>query len=247
MTSGTPQAESSSRGQFEPTRWSVVLSARANNSPESDNALETLCRNYWRPLYAYSRRQGLSAHDAQDMTQAFFAQLLEKNYLADVVPDKGKFRSFLLAALKHFMANEWHKVRAQKRGGGRTIISLDYDLEENCPQWASGEMSPDALFDRHWALTLLDRTLVRLGGEYKNEGKANVFEQLKSTLTGGGESAPYADIARRLQSSEGAVKVAAHRLRRRYRDLLRAEIADTVDSHEKVESELSHLFAALGG
>jgi DNA-directed RNA polymerase specialized sigma24 family protein len=247
MTSSQRQAESSSPAEFAATRWSLVLSAKANDSPQSDDALETLCRNYWRPLYAYIRRQGLSPHDAQDLTQAFFARLLEKNYLAAVVPGKGKFRSFLLASLKHFLANEWDKARAQKRGGGKPFISLDYEAAEVCCALESGKGAPDAVFERRWAVTLLERTLARLRQEYIADGKEPVFEQLKETLTGERQSIPYATVARELGSSEGAVKVAVHRLRRRYRELLRAEIADTVSGHEEIEEELRHLFAALGG
>ena len=220
---------------------------QANDSPQSDDALETLCRNYWRPLYAYIRRQGLSPHDAQDLTQAFFARLLEKNFLASVAPGKGKFRSFLLTSLKHFMANEWDKARAQKRGGGKPFVSLDFDAVEACCALESGDTGPDAVFERRWAMTMLERTLSRLREEYISGGKENVFEQLKETLTGERQSIPYATVARQLGSSEGAVKVAVHRLRRRYRELLRAEIADTVSGHEEIEEELRHLFAALVG
>jgi DNA-directed RNA polymerase specialized sigma24 family protein len=247
MTSSQRQAESSAPAEFAATRWSLVLSAKANDSPQSDAALETLCRNYWRPLYAYVRRQGLSPHDAQDLTQAFFARLLEKNYLAAVTPGKGKFRSFLLAALKHFLSNEWDKTRAQKRGGGKPLVSLDYEAAEAGCALESSAVAPDAIFDRRWAVTLLERTLARLREEYIADGKVAVFEQLKETLTGEQQSIPYATVARQLASSEGAVKVAVHRLRRRYRELLRAEIADTVSGQEEIEEELRHLFAALGG
>ncbi len=144
MTSSQRQAESSSPAEFAATRWSLVLSAKANDSLQSDSALETLCRNYWRPLYAYIRRQGLSPHGAQDLTQAFFARLLEKNYLADVAPGKGKFCSFLLASLKHFLANEWDKMRAQKRGGGAPFVSLDHEAAEVCCALESGESAPAA-------------------------------------------------------------------------------------------------------
>jgi RNA polymerase sigma-70 factor (ECF subfamily) len=240
-------SESSSPAEFAVTRSSLVLSAKANDSPQSDAALETLCRNYWPPLYAYIRRQGLSPHDAQDLTQSFFARLLEKNYLAAVAPGKGKFRSFLLASLKHFLANEWDKMRAQKRGGGKPLVSLDYAPAEACCALESAEAGPDAVFERRWAVTLLERTLTRLRDEYIAEGKKAVFEQLKETLTGERQLIPYATVARELASSEGAVKVAVHRLRRRYRELLRAEIADTVCGREEIEEELRHLFAALGG
>ncbi len=240
------RGQSSGPPEFAATRWSIVLSARSNNSPASAIALETLCRNYWRPLYAFVRRQGRSSHDAQDLTQAFFARLLEKDFLEDVSPTHGKFRSFLLAALKHFLANEWDKARAQRRGGGQAVISLDCELEENSRSFESTEIPPDAAFERRWAVTLLERVLDRLREEYILDGKKEVYEQLKHALTGE-QAMSHEEAARKLGSSEGAVKVAAHRLRRRYRELLRAEIADTVATPEEVEAEIRHLFAALGG
>jgi RNA polymerase sigma-70 factor (ECF subfamily) len=221
-----------------------VLLAGAADSPESAKALETLCRNYWRPIYAYARRRGHSQHDAEDLTQSFFARLLARNDLAHVAPGKGKFRSFLLAALKHFMANEWDKARAQKRGGGG-FISIEAGAEEGLWQIESAEAQPDHVFDQRWAITVLDRTLLQLRLEHIQDGKVALFDHLKETLAGDRKTTPYAVLARVLNTTEGAVKVAVHRLRRRYRELLRAEIAETVGARDEVEEELRHLFAAL--
>lgn len=228
--------------QFVTTRWSVVLAA-GRDSTQAHDALEHLCRVYWYPLYAYVRRQGHSPEDAQDLTQSFFAKLIAKHYLGDVDRSKGKFRSFLLASLKHFLANEWDKARAQKRGGGQTVVSLDaetrYGLEP------SDEASADKIYERRWALTLLDEVLKRLRDEYAADRKGKLFEELKETLTAGKSEVGYAEIGMRLGMSEGAVKVAVHRLRQRYRDLLRAEVAETVASPEEVDEEIRALFAAV--
>ena len=251
MTSTRQQEETvSQRGaNFTPTHWSVVLAAAAHSDSASGrDALEKLCRNYWVPIYAFVRRQGHSPHDAQDLTQEFFARLLEKNYLADADRAKGRFRSFLLASLKHFLANEWDKANAQKRGGGRVLISIDADaVETSFGAELAHEITADKIFERRWALALLDQVLRRLRQEYTRDGKEKQFEQLKQTLTEASRSVPYAEIAARLGITEGAVKVAVHRLRQRYRELLRAEIADTVASPAEIEDEIRNLFAALAG
>lgn len=205
--------------------------------------MEELCGTYWYPLYAYVRRCGYDSHEAEDLTQEFFARLLAKNYLADVDRAKGKFRSFLLASLKHFLANEWDRAQAKKRGGGHTIISLD--AETRYRQEPMDELSADKLLDRQWAIALLDQVLARLGAEYADAGKSEVFEQLKNSLTGNRDSIPYAAIAAKLDTTEGAVKVAVHRLRQRYRKLLREEIAHTVASPAEIDEEIRHLFAAF--
>ena len=234
-------------GQFGATRWSVVLSAGRSQSTQARDALEQLCLAYWQPVYVFVRRQGYRPPDAQDLTQAFFARLLEKNYLGAVDPAKGRFRSFLLAALKHFLANEWDKAKAQKRGGRQVLIPIDTAWAETSGAVEPADLaSPDKIFERRWALTLLAQVLARVRAEYVREGKTEIFEQLKATLTGERRSLRYADIAARLKSSEGAVKVAVHRLRQRYRALLRAEIAHTVSRPEEVEEEIRALFAALG-
>ena len=233
---------------FATTHWSVVLSAGAKESPESSRALEILCRTYWYPLYAHVRRTGRNAQDAEDLTQAFFERLLEKEWLAAADRTRGRFRSFLLSSLKHYLANEWDRVSAQKRGGHVRILSLDArEAETRFHHEPADTTTPDRQFDRRWALTLLDTVLGRLQQEYADEGKAGLFEHLKGTLGGDRASAPYARIAGELGMSEGSVKVAVHRLRQRYRAMLRAEIAQTVATEADVEDELRHLFAALSG
>lgn len=232
---------------FVTTHWSVVLTARDMDSSRAEAALERLCKAYWYPLYAFVRRRGYSPHDAQDLTQEYFARLLSRDFLARVGREKGKFRAFLLASMKHFLANEWDRAQAAKRGGGIKVLSLDdsaaesrYALEP--PDTASA----DKLFERRWATTLLDQVIGRLREEHVREGKQEAFEALKGALTGSGKAAPYAEAARRLGLTEGAVKVAVHRLRARYRELLRAEIAQTVASPDQVEDEIRHLFNVLG-
>ena len=233
---------------FVTTHWSLVVSAGRNDTTHARNALEKLCRAYWFPIYAFVRRQGHNPHDAQDLTQEFFARLLEKNQLAGADPVKGRFRSFLLAALKHFLANEWHKARAQKRGGGQVPIPIDASTAESkCGLDPADHLTAEKIYERRWALTLLDQVLHRLRDEYARDGKENLFEQLKPTLTEASRSVRYADIAAQLGASEGAVKVAVHRLRQRYREVLRAEISDSVASPGEVEDEIRNLFAALSG
>jgi RNA polymerase sigma-70 factor (ECF subfamily) len=249
-TSGTTPAGSDApqRPVFVTTRWSVVLTAGRSDTTHARSALEKLCQTYWYPLYAYVRRRGHSAEDAQDLTQEFFARLLEKNQIAGVDRNRGRFRSFLLASLKHFLANEWHKARAQKRGGGQVPIPIDASAAESkCGIDPADTLTAEKIYERRWALTLLDQVLHRLRDEYVRDGKENLFEQLKSTLTEASRSVRYADIAAGLGTSEGAVKVAVHRLRQRYREVLRAEIADTVASPGEVEDEIRNLFAALAG
>jgi RNA polymerase sigma factor (sigma-70 family) len=244
-TTQTP-AESPVRSAFVTTQWSAVLAAGRRDTTRARAALEQLCRNYWPPLYAYVRRTGQSPENAQDLTQEFFARLLARNTVAQADPQRGRFRSFLLASLKHFLANEWEKACAQKRGGHAQAISLDLDTAETrCVQPAAPGDTPDRAFDRQWALALLDVVLGRLRKEYADAGRENLFLVLKDTLTGGRSEIPYRELAGQVGLSEGAVKVAAHRLRQRYRLLLRDEIANTVSGPEEVEQELKHLFAAL--
>jgi len=233
-------------GTFALTHWSVVMAAGSSDSTHARDALETLCRTYWHPIYAFVRRQGHSPHDAQDLTQEFFARFLEKNYLDGVDRAKGRFRSFLLTCLKHFLANEWDKAGAQKRGAHPILIPINVQSAET--SWGlepAESMTAEKLFERRWALTLLEQVLARLRAEYTRDGKARTFEQLKSTLSGERRSVPYAEISARLGISEGAVKVAVHRLRQRYRQLLREEIAHTVSGPDQVEDEIRALFAAL--
>ena len=234
--------------RFEATRWSIVIAAGggAADSQRAHRALEHLCTAYWYPLYAFVRRQGHSPHDAQDLTQEFFARLLARNFLGDADPAKGRFRSFLLGALKHFLSDEWDRARAQKRGGGMHLISLDAESAETRYQLEpTDESSAEKIYERRWALALLDEVLKRLRDEFTRDGKEHVFEEIKSALTGG--KVPYAEIATRLEVKEGAVRTAIHRMRTRYRDLVRAEIAETVASPSDVDAEMQHLFAALAG
>ena len=239
------------RAVFATTRWTVVLAAGAANdsSPQVAAALEQLCRAYWYPLYAFVRRRGWAPHDAEDLTQGFFRRLLEKGALGAANPDKGRFRSFLLASLKHFLANEWDRLRAQKRGGALPHLELDalsaetrYRLEPADPR-----ADADALYDRQWALALLEQVLACLRAEFATAGNEAQFEKMKTFLTAGRGEIPYAEAAARLGVSEGALRVAVHRLRKRYRDLLREEIAQTVASPAEVEDELAALFRALSG
>jgi DNA-directed RNA polymerase specialized sigma24 family protein len=231
---------------FATTRWTVVLAAGRRQAPQADVALEELCHTYWYPLYVYVRRQTSTREDAEDLTQSFFARFLEKNYLEGVSSDKGKFRSFLLAALKHFLANEWDYANRQKRGGGLTRLSLDW-LEADTRYQINplDNLSPDKLYDRAWAVTLLERVIARLREESRTEGRAKVFEQLKPFLMLGKSAIPYAQAAAALDLAEGAVRVAVHRLRRRYRKLLREEIAQTLSDPAQAEEELQSLFAAF--
>ena len=223
-----------------------MLAAGQSDSVGAKAALENLCRTYWPPLYAFVRRQGHSPADAQDLTQEFFTRLLQKNYLGSVDPAKGRFRSFLLASMKHFLANEWDKAKAAKRGGGIVFVPINVDSAETaCGVDPADQLSPDKLFERRWALTLLEQVLSRLREEHARGGKHDLFEQLKSTLAGQRDSLPYAAIAARLGMSEVAVKVTVHRLRQRYREILREEISHTVCGPQEVEDELRALFSAL--
>ncbi len=241
-------AESPPPSAFVTTQWSAVLAAGCSDTTRSQVALERLCRNYWPPLYAYVRWLGHSPPDAQDLTQEFFARLLARHTVAKADPERGRFRSFLLASLKNFLAHEWEKARAQKRGGRAHILALDLDTAETrYAQPAAPDDTPDRAYDRQWALALLDLVLRRLRKEYADCGRDDLFLALKDTLSGGRSEIPYRDLGARLAMSEGAVKIAAHRLRQRYRGLLREEIANTVSGPGEVDEELRQLFAALGG
>jgi len=243
---GLPQGNDPSPRSFVTTHWSVVLTAGWGASGEADAALERLCRTYWWPLYAFIRRRGHEPHDAQDLTQEFFARLLARDFLRAVDRSKGKFRSFLLAALEHFLANDWRRVNAQKRGGGLTFISLDDTSTENrYQQLASPALSPERVFEQQWAITLLDQTISRLREEFVSAGKEALFAELKIFLTGEKRAGGYAELAMKLQTTEAALKMSVSRMRQRYGELLRAEIASTVSSPEEVEEELRALFAAL--
>jgi RNA polymerase sigma factor (sigma-70 family) len=233
---------------FATTHWTAVLAAGERGSPQADLALEELCRTYWYPLYVYVRRQTPTREDAEDLTQAFFARLLEKNYLAGVDSERGRFRAFLLAALKHFLANEWDRAHRQKRGGGLATVPLDWQNSDTRFQIDPPDhLSPDKLYDRAWAVTVLERVLARLRGENAAEGKSELFGQLKPFLMVGKSAIPYAQVAVTLKLTEGAVRVAVHRLRSRYRELLRDEVRQTISDPAQVEEEMRALFSAFAG
>ena len=221
----------------------MVRGARGDGMP-ARQALEELCRAYWYPLYAFVRRQGHQSHDAQDLTQEFFTRLIAKHWLEGLEPGRGKFRAWLLAAMKHFLCNEWDRAHAAKRGGGQMLLSIDEaTAESRYLREPAAVDNPELLYDRRWALTLLERVMARLREEFSGAGKSELFDVIKGTLTGDAPS--HAEIASRLDTTEGAVKVAVHRLRERYRAAIREEIAETVAGAAEIEEELRHLLAVL--
>jgi RNA polymerase sigma-70 factor (ECF subfamily) len=232
--------------EFASTHWSVVLAARDTASAQADAALGELCRTYWYPLYAFIRRKGHSPHDAQDLTQAFFARLLEKNYVAQADRERGRFRTFLLAALTHFLADEWDKAKRLKRCGGQEIMSFDVaSAEERYRLEPIDQLDASKLYERRWVTTLFDKVLARLEEEFRDSGKGGLFDGLKSSLLAEDSGLSYAQLGVRLGMKEDTVKQAVHRMRRRYRELFREEIAQTVAGPGEVEDELKHLFAML--
>jgi RNA polymerase sigma factor (sigma-70 family) len=231
---------------FATTHWSVVLAAGQSADTEASAALERLCRTYWYPLYAYVRRRGFSHEDAQDLTQAFFAHLLRKDFLDGVGPEKGRFRSFLLACLKHFLVDEWKRAGTAKRGGNCPALPLDMDKAEARYQLeARVEANPESLFERRWALDLLERVLDRLRHEAADSGRKAVFDELECCLLGDRPTETYAQLGSRLGLSETAVKVTVHRLRQRYRELLLEEVAHTVSRPEEPEAEMRYLLEVV--
>ena len=247
MSDKTPNYSTPSDvGRFATTRWSVILAASDSASTQHEPALSTLCQTYWFPLYAYLRRRGYDSHQAEDYTQGFFAGILERKGLRQADPKCGKFRSFLLASLKNFLADEWDRAHAQKRGGGKKILSLDFDAAASrYDQVPAHSLSPEKLFERSWALTVLNRAMDRLKAESASSGKQCLFDRLKVYLSAEKDAIPYRDVAAELEMTEGAVKVAVHRLRRNYRELVRDEIAQTVATEAQVDEEIRDLFAAL--
>jgi len=222
------------------------LAAGKRSSPQQKQALETLCQSYWFPLYAYLRRRGCDTHEAEDVTQAFLAHMLEKENLRTVDPQYGKFRSFLLVRLKGFLSDERDRARAQKRGGGRKILSLGIQNAEG--QYAlepAKGLSPEMLFEKSWALKVLERTMDRLEADMAKKGKQTLFDHLKVYLTTDKDAIPYGAMATELRMTEGSVRVAVHRLRRRYKKLLREEIGQTVSDDDQIDEEMGHLFSAL--
>src|SRR3984893_2962786 len=244
MTNGQTMHTLPGPSKFPTTRWTLVAAAGDPHRKETRSALASLCENYWYPLYAYLRRRGYPADQAQDLTQEFFIRVLEGRYLDRADPKKGRFRSFLLTSLKFFVADEEDRQRTQKRGAGM-VVSLEFSRgEERYQREPAHDETPERIFERRWALSVLDRVVEKLRGEFVQHGRPEHFERLKVFLLGQSDS-PYAALAREMNTSEGALKVAIHRLRKRYRDLFRQEIADTVADPGEVESDLRFWAAAL--
>ena len=236
-------------GRFVSTQWSLVLAAGKHATPEAEQALAALCANYWKPIYSYIRRRGYALPEAQDLTQSFFAHLLEKNSLQYAERERGKFRSFLLSSLNNFLSNEWDREQAQKRGGHLQIVSLEEISSIEDRYNPESAPTPEKLYERQWALLLLDRVIMRLAGEFEAVGKRDLFEHLKNFLTMADGRVPYKQAAAELGMNEGALRVSVHRLRRRYGELLRAEVAETIaDPNEpsQIDEEIGYLLTVLG-
>ena len=231
---------------FATTHWSVVLAAGKDDCDKAHEALEQLCAAYWYPLYVFARRQGYDATESEDLTQEFFARLLQRNDLAEVGPERGRFRSFLLASFKHLLANEYHRQRTEKRGGLANLVSLEHEEPEARYRLEPADpATPETLFERRWALTVLERAMERVREEYVVSEKADLFEELKEFLSNQ-KSVPHAAIAAKYGISVGAVGVTIHRLRKRYAEVLREEISHTVSIPEEIEDEIRHLIAVVG-
>lgn len=244
--SDPPTAKRESPREFVTTSWTLVASAGQASSAESQRALETLCENYWYPLYAFVRHRGHAAPEAQDLTQSFFARLLEGNAFQLADRERGKFRTFLLTALQNFLNNEWRNARAEKRGGGQKPLHWNFiSAEERWQAEPADLLTPERIFERRWAMTLLDRTLTNLAKEYRENGKQPLFEQIRGCLGGEGTDRSYREIGESLEMSEGAIKVAVHRLRQRCREILRNEISATVTDPNEIDDELRTLFRVV--
>jgi RNA polymerase sigma-70 factor (ECF subfamily) len=243
--SNEPTSDASGDSSFAKTQWSIILKAGRRSSADSRQALQSLCELYWYPLYAYVRRRVGDRSEAEDLTQAFFAELLEKNYVATATPERGKFRAFLITAFKHFLCKEWEKAKAQKRGGGRAPIPLDFQSADHrfSIEPAAG-MTPDQLYDQQWALALLDRTMERLQDDFRRAGKELQFGELKQFIVAE-RTSTLADVAAKLNMTVAATKMAASRLRGRYRELLREEIAQIVADRDEIDDEIRKLFQAM--
>ncbi len=249
MNTPTPRPGSTGavQGAFRTTQWSVVLAARQEGMPQAVEAWGQLCRVYWYPVYAYVRRRGHDAHQAQDLTQEFFARMIESRSLKQVGPEKGRFRTFLLTALGNFLHNEWNARHAQKRGGGYKIVSWDeLAAEERYGQEPAHDVTAEKLFDRRWAFTILDNAMAALEAEYRRANKHELFGALAGYLSGSSDGEPYATVAARLKTSEAGVRMAVRRLRQRFGELLRREVAQTVGRFEDVEEELRYLLEVVG-
>lgn len=232
--------------RFATTRWSIVVCAGRQSSPDSRRALESLCELYWHPLYVYVRRRVADVNEAQDLTQAFFTELLEKNYVGSATPDRGRFRAFLLTAFKHYLSKQWKKDRALKRGGGHSPLSLDFQSADSSVAIAAESgLTAEQLYDQQWTIALLGHIMQRLRGEFEEAGKTQQFEELKSFVIGDHAGQSYSDMAVKLNMTEVAARKAASRMRRRYRELLREEIAQTVSGPDDVDNEIRNLFVTM--
>ncbi len=246
MTRNEKEQPRPTQARFATTRWSVVLAAADQGHSHWAEALQTLCQVYWYPLYAYARQHGHQAQDAEDLTQAFLMKLVERNLAQVADRTRGRFRSFLLTSFKHFISDQRDRAQTLKRGGQARVFSLDFETAETRYQREPGhDTTAEDIFERRWALTVLETVFNKLGDRYAADGKAELFEGIKPCLIQAGSAIDYTELAVQLSQSEGALRVAVHRLRKRYRDLLRAEIADTVADPAYVEDEIRHLFQAL--
>ena len=240
--------EQSSHQHFATTHWSLVLDAGRRSAPEAEAALEMLCRAYWFPLYAFARRRGYSPDDAADLTQEFFSRLIEKSFLESADPERGRFRTFLLTIFQRFLAKEFDRSQAIKRGGGLTQFPIDFeDGETRYADSLTDEQTPERIFERQWALTMLQRVVDQLRTEYLSKGKIELFEQCRSFLVGSTATIASAETASKLNMTEGALRVAIHRLRERYRELLRSEVAGTIADETTIDDELLQLRRAIQG
>ncbi len=230
---------------FATTHWAMVWSAREKDSPDSAAAREHLCRTYWSPIYHYLRRDGYSAHDAEDLTQEFLSRFLHRDWLEHLQDQRGRFRSFLLTFLKHFLSDERDRANAQKRGGGKTLISLDAETEERDALASVDGLSPDELYDRRWARAVMDEAARHLREEYAANGKSMLFDALKDIQPGERGESSYADIGAQLGLAEGTIASAVHRIRKRHREIVREEIANTVSRPEEIDAEIRNLLAIL--
>lgn len=247
MSNNKPEnLNSADKGRFATTHWSVVLAAGSPESSQYRDALEALCRTYWYPIYVYIRRLGYDTQQAEDCTQAFFTQMLEKQYLGKIEQKPGRFRTFLLVVLKHFLADQRDKDEAIKRGAGKKFMPLEVGTAETRYSMEPQDyLTPERLFERSWALTVLEKTMDRLEAELAGANKQSLFDSLKAYLCGETTSIPYREVAAQFGMTEGAVKVSVHRLRRRYREILRDEIAQTVNTSEQIDEEIKELFESL--
>ena len=247
MKTGSSETNLGGGERFVTTHWSAVIRAGRADSVSAREALSELCQTYWYPLYCFVRRQGRTPHEAEDLTQGFFARLLEKNFVGDARQERGKFRSFLLTAFKGFLANEWDRQHTQKRGGFQTAVEIDQAMAEaRLDAELKQELTPEKLFERQWALMMLERTMAQLREEYIDTGRAKLFEHLSAGLAQDQSAVSYAEIARELRLTEASIKQASYRLRARYREILRGEIAKTVSSPQEIDEELRFLFACFG-